>query len=482
MSEPQIDNVYLDQVREQQEKVDYELKRHRAPAKKRAAKFGLVGSPAPPPGNGGDEPVGRAVDYRITGFWRWRTVVVPPNAYVVHTRRGREQPLTVGLGISFRFNPNTDAFLTIPAAVQTILINANCICIERQGILVQAYVQWIVDDIETAYRKLDFSDPEDPMRIVNVQLREQAEAAIKDKVAMMSIDEVLSDKQPIIEELTHRLRTVAEGSREGDGSSGLGLKIVTIQIKEAVVSSGRLWQNLQIPFRAEREKLARLAELESRKEIAAREVENRMIHETSELEAESELAQLRAAKEQDRYDWEQTEKTRRHKLEQEAERQAITEQNVTAQANKEAELALVLQELELEQRRIEQEIEKVQAEMELDKVQAEQTQTQAVSELKVKTLYDKSDAERVEQELALSKTRREIENDLSENHLQAQLVALLPEIAKYMPAPQELRTTIISSDGKEGTMTPLLRFLASALGLAENALQRPDEVESVINS
>src|SRR5438309_875738 len=83
-----------------------------------------------------------------------------------------------------------------------------------------------------ACRKLDFNDPEDPMRIVNLQLREQAEAAIKDKVATMSIDEVLSDKQPIIKELTHRLRTVAEGDREEDPSSGLGLRIVTVQIKE----------------------------------------------------------------------------------------------------------------------------------------------------------------------------------------------------------------------------------------------------------
>jgi flotillin len=51
------------------------------------------------------------------------------------------------------------------------------------------------------------------MGLVNVQLREQAEAAIKDQVATLSIDEVLSDKQPIIDELTHRLQTVAEGSR-----------------------------------------------------------------------------------------------------------------------------------------------------------------------------------------------------------------------------------------------------------------------------
>ena len=30
-----------------------------------------------------------AVEVRITGFGPWRSVLVPPNAYVVHTRRGR---------------------------------------------------------------------------------------------------------------------------------------------------------------------------------------------------------------------------------------------------------------------------------------------------------------------------------------------------------------------------------------------------------
>ena len=60
----------------------------------------------------------------------------------------------------------------------------------------QGYVQWIVADFATAYKKLDFTDVEDPMRVVDVQLREQAEAAIEDKVATTGIDEVLSDKQP----------------------------------------------------------------------------------------------------------------------------------------------------------------------------------------------------------------------------------------------------------------------------------------------
>src|SRR5262245_57412014 len=41
---------------------------------------------------------------RETGIWFWRRIIVPPNAYVVHTRIGRRDPVTLGLGLSFRYN------------------------------------------------------------------------------------------------------------------------------------------------------------------------------------------------------------------------------------------------------------------------------------------------------------------------------------------------------------------------------------------
>jgi flotillin len=119
----------------------------------------------------------------------WKTAVVPPNVYVMHTRRGQTEPFTLGMGISFPFDPVTDSFLLIPASMQPLAINAKCISSERQGILVQAYVQWIIDDPATAFRRLELSDAANPMRIVNVRRREQAEAALKDKGAAMSIDQ-----------------------------------------------------------------------------------------------------------------------------------------------------------------------------------------------------------------------------------------------------------------------------------------------------
>src|SRR5204862_5151041 len=61
-----------------------------------------------------------AVDVRVSGLWRWKNVVIPPNAYVVHTRRGHEEGLHCWLGISFRFYPVTDSFRVVPSAMQTI--------------------------------------------------------------------------------------------------------------------------------------------------------------------------------------------------------------------------------------------------------------------------------------------------------------------------------------------------------------------------
>ena len=452
-------NTYLGEVLEQQQRLDSELKSRKVsslsvPAARGDKDHGVM-VPVEPP---------RGVETRITGFWRWRSVVVPPNVYVVHTRRGHADPIHIGLGTSFRYNPYTDAFLVVPATVQTIIISARCICVERQGILVQAYVQWVVDDIGIAYRRWDFSDPDDPMRIVNVQLREQAEAAIKDKVATMGVDEVLSDKQPIIVELVHRLRAVAEG-REGQESTGLGLKIVTVQIKEAVVSSTRLWENLQAPFRAEREKLARMAELGAAREIKDRELEHRQAGESAELSVESELLRLRAAEEGARFQRELEERACRHELEQAAEQRAISERTAAARARAEAEAALQAQAAELEVAATAQEVARLEAARTLAVAQEVAAAAALESELAMSTRRHEVRSAEEEREIALLGARRRVENDLSEAAIRARLVELLPELASRMPKPTELRSIAIS--GEAGAAAPLLSFLAQAMGVVE---------------
>ena len=463
------DNTYLQQVVAQQAELEGDLKARRAPAPAPAA----LAAPGAPPVRGRQSPLrkreralgmapGRPavperaapgpVDVRISGFWRWKNVVVPPNAFVVHTRRGRDEPLHIGLGVSFRFNPATDSFLVVPGATQTILINAYCICRELQGVLVQGYVQWIIQDFGVAYRKLDFSDHEDPMRLVNLQLKEQAEAAIKDKVATMGVRDVLSDKQPIIEELTARLRAVAEGEEGGD--QGLGLRIVTVQIKEAVVSSSRLWENLQKPYRAEQARIARLAELQADEAIAQREMAAERLKETQRLEYERELAELRARNEAERFDTETAERLRRTRLEQEAAREVAELETETTRHALRMERERHAEEAETGRLRLERELELRR--LELD---AELARARARAQAEHETAMLEVERERA---------RAAVENERTPAGVQTELIEALPRIVEKLPAPAEVRSVNLTG-ADPSDLAGLLARLAAVIAALRDA-------------
>ncbi|TMQ91390.1 hypothetical protein ETD83_31175 [Actinomadura soli] len=446
-------NTYLEKVVAQQAVLEDDLRSRRAPAPAPAgiappppgpiAKRHRALSGAPP----ADGPAPGPVDVRISGFWRWKNVLVPPNAFVVHTRRGRAEPLHIGLGVSFRFNPSTDSFLVVPGATQTILINAYCICRELQGVLVQGYVQWIIQDFGIAYRKLDFGDADDPMRLVNLQLREQAEAAIKDKVSTMGVRDVLSDKQPIIEELTARLRAVAEGEDTSD--QGLGLRIVTVQIKEAVVSSSRLWENLQKPYRSEQGQIARLAELEAEEAVAQREMAAARIKETQRLEHERELAELRARNESQLFDTEAAEKLRRAKREHDDAREVAELQTETTRHA-----------LRMERERHEEEAEtgrlRAERDHELARLRAEGEH--ALAEMRARSLHEQAllDLER-------EGARAAIENDRTPAAVQTRLIASLPDIMARLPKPDELRTVTVNG-ADQTSVAGLITQLTAVVG------------------
>jgi regulator of protease activity HflC (stomatin/prohibitin superfamily) len=411
-------NEYMQQVMAEQAEVEEGLRKGRARKAMRLSSDSSRDMNAPARVGPDEAP---AVDVRVTGFWRWKNVIVPPNAYVVHTRRGRSVPLHCGLGTSFRFNPVTDSYMVVPAAMQTIVINANCICSEKQGILVQGYVQWVIDEFETAYRKLDFSDPVDPMGVVNIQLREQAEAVIKDTVATMTLENVLSDRQPIIKELTTRLRSIMEGDGEEEG---LGLRIVTVQIKEAVVSSSTLWETLQRPFRAERRKEARLAELTQEEKIREREAEDEKAAELLAIETAGQIAERRAAAEAEAFDRAKAEEVRRTKLEAESLAEAI------------------------------------EAEKDKAAKQAELTRLQLENEIAAERLRFTADNERALATIETDAARRRVDNDLSPELLKQKLIEMMPELAERMPTPSEMKSVSINGvDGLSGLLPAMLELL-----------------------
>jgi hypothetical protein len=458
-------NEYLDQVMAQQVQLEQELrsKRSTAPASEAGVQLAMrpLGAGGPPPApapttsrrsrmplvDRATQTVPAAMDVRLSGFWRWKTVLVPPNAFVVHTRRGEAEPLHVGLGVSFRFNPSTDSYLVVPGAMQTVLISAFCICRELQGLVVQAYVQWIIADFAKAYRKLDFSDPDDPMRLINLQLKEQAEAAIKDKVATMSVHEVLSDKQPIVRELTARLRAVAEGDDE-DEDRGLGLRIVTVQIKEAVVSSQSLWENLQKPFRAEQGRIARLAELDAEEVVAAREFSTERTRETQRLENERDLAEKRAVNESAEFDRQAEEMLRRTVRQHDDDRRQAEIENETALRRFALERSRDAEELEVGRLRLrrENELRQLTIDGELAAARARTDAAHATDLLR----------------LERDRIKAALDNEQTPEAIQAKLIAALPDIVERLPKPDELRAVTIGGP-QSTTVSGLLAELAAVV-------------------
>lgn len=384
------------------------------------------------------------IQVREVGRWPFQRVIVPPNVYVVHTRLGRKEPVTIGMGLSFHFNPYTDAYLVVPAAMQTIGIVANSISREKQGINVLAYVQWQIHDFATAYRKLDFSDSRDPLGIVNAQLREQAEAAIKDKIATMSVEEVLTDKAPIIEELTARLRAVAEGRSESNQvvGEGLGIKIVTVQLKEAYVSSQRLWEHLQAPFRYEKEQQARISQLLAQEEIRKKELENRKLAETSEAETMVEIEHIKQNTQTEALQFRLAQEGVRLTKEQEASHEKIRLEEQTSMFKQESDQRLKLEAARAEQERKlfalrraqEEAVERAQLDAEAAKRQKEFQIEQALKELLEETRLAESrlqaDRQRVERETELKKLEAEYALFAQERDAQLQQSAQEAELAR----------------------------------------------------
>ena len=421
------------------------------------------------------------VKVRESGFWPWKRVIVPPNAYVVHTRLGRDKPVTLGLGKSFRYNPFKDAYLVVPAAMQTIGIVANCVTQEKQGINILAYLQWKISDFSLAYTALDMSDQRDPLGIVNAQLGEQADAAIKDKIATMTVEDVLTDKAIIIDELTKRLESVTEGHSHDENATGLGIKIVTVQIREAVVSSQKLWQDLQAPFRHQQDKLARLSQLAVQNEVHKKKLESRQLKEISEAEALAAIEQVKQTKQTEAVTLKFAEESIRASKEKEVQNKQKTLETEQALHATLEETRLNDAKVEAEQRRLEQDslLKKQTAAQDLliqeqndflmakgleARLTREQEEHQAKMALKAE--QNKLKMAQREQKIEIARREQAIRNETNEYDLLRRLIDKSADIAAQMPDIKELK--ILKTGDSEMNLDAFSAFVAKIMGFAEH--------------
>ena len=235
-------------------------------------------------------------------------IVANPAEFLIHQRFGKIRHQ--GRGISVFCLPVIDRYYRIPSSTHGLTFAADQITAENQGVEVSGFAIWKISDPEKTSQNFDFTDVNQAVQTIAVNLKDVVESAIRHQVAKMTIEDVLRKRGSIILELKQELAYIAEQ---------WGLTIETIEIKNVRIMSAQLFANMQARFRDE----------------------VRLTSETSGLETEREIAERRAAQR------EQLAVTEQEFKRKESERKAELDAMNTRAA---AELAALKQSQEKEQR------------------------------------------------------------------------------------------------------------------------------------
>jgi hypothetical protein len=182
-------------------------------------------------------------------------VTVAPNEYVVHTRLGNIK--NQGLGQTFFFIPFIDSYIKFSVTPHKINFYADNITQERQGVGIDGFLIWSIEDGNKAYKKIDSSDLES-IDNLSLQLIDISVSIARHTISNMSLNEVLTNREILVEKLTTQLQSII-----GDW----GLKIEAIEIKEVRVLSETLFESLQAPYRNDQLRIAEHSRLEAKKSI-----------------------------------------------------------------------------------------------------------------------------------------------------------------------------------------------------------------------
>jgi hypothetical protein len=204
-----------------------------------------------------------------------------------------------------------------------------------------------------------------------------------------------------------------------------------------------------------------LAELQARTQIESKSLETRTAAESATLAAESDLASRRAAVQREKFDLERTETDRRVRLNEESDRRLVGERVETERIKEDLELVAQLAAAEREKTLAAEKIAILATNARLDEARAEAARLEAEREITLAERRDQAAGIRESRTISLFEQRRRVENQISDEHLRALLIGKLPEIAKLLPAPAEMRTIAIDQGNSSGAVAPLLGFITS---------------------
>lgn len=458
---------------------------------------------------------------------RWGIVTAKPSEYLIHMRRGRIRRRTTGQGASC-FKLPWDSVAIIPTTINRLQFTADQVTLEKVGMRVTGLAVYRIVEPQIAFRMLNFSYAERASLKLAEIMREMFVGATRRHVANLKVEDVMTRrKDAIAAELLAELAPVLDGSGRTSDSTDMGWGVVldTVEIQDVRVLSEEVFANMQATYRAELAARAREAQLEREALVAAREQEHERALARSRLEAEAErrrlsaeaesrstaielaeedkratlqadserealergraqrIAELRAAEAIEAEEAAKQERARRGEIEREqaqriaqvqaeaavkAEEAERLEQSRRLALQRQARLLEAQQQLDAQQHgtamlRQEQQAARMAAEARAD-AELEETKAQAQARLRTQQL----ELERLggELEVALAKARKQVEDTISTDRIQLELVTrALPAIAEaFAQQVGELRLTQIGTGDDPSAM--IARGMAQVLELA----------------
>lgn len=184
------------------------------------------------------------------------------NQFIIHLRNGRVK--SAGLGGHLFLLPLIDEYIIIPTTtVQTVLeAQEKVISKEYQDISVVAMLYWKVVNPEMAYSAISWDRRSD--NYVETILRVAAEAIIRTTCANMPVEQIVRERQAIIDAITKDLTELTKD---------WGIIIESIEIKEVNILEPELKKNFEAIKQAEEARKARIAKAEANKEARFKELE-----------------------------------------------------------------------------------------------------------------------------------------------------------------------------------------------------------------
>lgn len=251
-----------------------------------------------------------AVGFAGLAFKRFY-VTVDPDEFVVHYRNGRV--LHIGRGKSFFCMP-FDTYLKVPGTMRDINFCADQITVETQGVRVQGFLAYKIEDFDRAYQALDFKshqvrvlppceenakrtdyteknavrvlslDPRDPLAKTDVILRQLAESVVRHEVSNKTLHQMITEREKVRESMKKQLMETVDS---------WGISIDTIEFTEVWIRSKEVFENLQAGYRNQLKFEAEKTTHETSQQIAEKRLEAE--RKVSELESETERARRIAA-------------------------------------------------------------------------------------------------------------------------------------------------------------------------------------------